>query len=1028
MSLYAPPTTAEMLQLNAADASSVYTTNFLRLQTTQLLDEVRIAYDKVGGVNPILVAIKQCLDALPEQQVTSSCLAMPGLPTRNLLKEVALQFAPPARLDVLGSHTLRHGIKKASSLTIDLAVTMPSSCFVPKDFLNYRYHDKRNLYLGVLAGSLQTLQVDGAAVVASIRVTSFHGDANKPVLVASLAKKIKGQSIILHVYPVLSEDCFSVAKLNPGRSNIRSEPAAPTPRYNNAILEDMRMLSHLKALHTVASQSPAFVEACMLTKVWLRQRSLDMNGFQASMLLLYLVHMKKIHLTTSSDAMFKIWLQFLASYDVSTPLVFPADGDVVPTEAALHVFSDAFDVVFLDASNRLNLFASLSTSGFAEMQWLAQQSYHWLSQGTLLDFQRVFILQHSVYARYDEYLHVPLPKAKANAVPTLEVDLDVAWPAYVAALATKALGNRVARVKSLITPASTWTLQGRRPLPTFLTLGLSIVPEHATRIVDKGPDADDTVAAAEFRAFWKTKAELRRFKDGAIVEAVVWDDVKPHEILCAIVSYIVLAHCPSIGDITSSNATLLEADTDATAFAKHVPALQKTWNALGATLRSLDDVLPLKVKDVQPVAPAYRYTSECPPLPHPLASKTPISVASKYISTVVEPVLVVLQFESSSSWPTTADALAKAKLGFYVHLAHALDEHKSRAYTCHVFATGVDVAVDGYVFRLLLHTERDRSLCADFGARQYAVPHAMQLHALQSRHPSFAPTVRFVRTWLESQLCASLLRLETVELLVASLFLSKEAPPTSILSGFTRFLTLLASHPWAEEALIVDLQETWSEKDHREVQKRFDASVTQPSTHPGLFVAASYEAMDTLSSWSRGSVHGTDERAMVHRLVSLARATTVSWLHWLKTGGAPHAWQSCFAHIMDYDVVLHLDTDALPSTKLHLSSKGPFGMAYYKNMRPDASALYLGLDPLSTVVVALRARLADFGLVFANKEVIAIRWKPTAFLPTRFRVMKATHLLPLENDSGSAVPQIFSLLREIQDMTHGIVARTELKA
>ncbi|KDO17149.1 hypothetical protein SPRG_17448, partial [Saprolegnia parasitica CBS 223.65] len=87
MSLYAPPTTAEMLQLNAADASSVYTTNFLRLQTTQLLDEVRIAYDKVGGVNPILVAVKQSLDALPEQQVTSSCLAMPGLPTRNLLKE-----------------------------------------------------------------------------------------------------------------------------------------------------------------------------------------------------------------------------------------------------------------------------------------------------------------------------------------------------------------------------------------------------------------------------------------------------------------------------------------------------------------------------------------------------------------------------------------------------------------------------------------------------------------------------------------------------------------------------------------------------------------------------------------------------------------------------------------------------------------------------------------------------------------------------------------------------------------------------
>lgn len=31
------------------------------------------------------------------------------------------------------------------------------------------------------------------------------------------------------------------------------------------------------------------------------------------------------------------------------------------------------------------------------------------------------------------------------------------------------------------------------------------------------------IAAAAFRAFWGDKAELRRFKDGSILEAVVWD-------------------------------------------------------------------------------------------------------------------------------------------------------------------------------------------------------------------------------------------------------------------------------------------------------------------------------------------------------------------------------------------------------------------------------------------------------------------------------------------------------------------------
>ena len=39
-----------------------------------------------------------------------------------------------------------------------------------------------------------------------------------------------------------------------------------------------------------------------------------------------------------------------------------------------------------------------------------------------------------------------------------------------------------------------------------------------------GPSADDKVLATAFRQFWGDKSELRRFKDGAIVEAVVWQE------------------------------------------------------------------------------------------------------------------------------------------------------------------------------------------------------------------------------------------------------------------------------------------------------------------------------------------------------------------------------------------------------------------------------------------------------------------------------------------------------------------------
>ncbi|CAI5527769.1 unnamed protein product [Closterium sp. Naga37s-1] len=52
-------------------------------------------------------------------------------------------------------------------------------------------------------------------------------------------------------------------------------------------------------------------------------------------------------------------------------------------------------------------------------------------------------------------------------------------------------------------------------------IGVSLAsPDTALRLVDKGPSADNKAEALKFRAFWGPKAELRRWKDGTITEAV----------------------------------------------------------------------------------------------------------------------------------------------------------------------------------------------------------------------------------------------------------------------------------------------------------------------------------------------------------------------------------------------------------------------------------------------------------------------------------------------------------------------------
>lgn len=55
-----------------------------------------------------------------------------------------------------------------------------------------------------------------------------------------------------------------------------------------------------------------------------------------------------------------------------------------------------------------------------------------------------------------------------------------------------------------------------------ILVGAVVDPLRALRLVDVGPAADDGAAAAKFRTLWGDKAELRRFQDGKICEALVW--------------------------------------------------------------------------------------------------------------------------------------------------------------------------------------------------------------------------------------------------------------------------------------------------------------------------------------------------------------------------------------------------------------------------------------------------------------------------------------------------------------------------
>ncbi|KAJ0411565.1 hypothetical protein ATCC90586_004215 [Pythium insidiosum] len=1129
LSKYALPSASELRHLHAADPTNTYRSSLFRMQIDELLGAVQSqpSAKSAAGLQSLLFEIKNIFEAMGDQQVTQEALQATALPIRNHIKrkEIVLPFQKPSRLDIVGSFILKNMAfaKKSqhadySTFTVDIAVEMPEACFLPKDFANYRYFDKRSLYLGVLLAELASHH----RLFSKVTLTGFNGAVEKPIGLLHVNPvhlkdhDIKLTRMCIRIIPVITNELFKFSKLAPTRNNIRHDPsmteedmkACSTPMYNNSILEDMLLRQHTRELHTALSESPAFAEACVLAKVWIRQRGFhktmdSLNGFLISMLLLYLYAKKRIAAQTPSDQMFKVLLQFLSTHDIEKePLQFPpAEGAVTPTHEGLQVFRSSFEVVFLDSSGRLNLFGRVTRDAWTELQLCAQESVKLAQHGSMEDFNALFIKKSDFWTRYDQYFWFPAALSVDEAddeTYTVEekraindMGLERFWMRKLARVVRRALTDRAVLVRPFTKDSEEWGMTNpTTPQRRKVALGLRINPENALRIVDKGPSADDKVASAEFRQFWGEKSELRRFKDGAIVEAVVWDEISPDNkqiVVETIVRYIVPEHFPRLSSdhIRASNSSLYAAlDVESqigavstkkiggTSFESTMNSVSKLWvifNAFAKTLRDLDS-LPLKVSDIMPLHPAFRYTGLHPVQPHPLAyskGEKKGTTPTSQVGTVLEPLTLQLKFERSSAWPSEKEALLHAKTGFYVHIAHELETHHNLR--CEVALDCVDVFLSGYVFRLVINSEKELSVVTGAtGAKRvsvvnspqyivtkqqtdYLARHANTIHALHSKNTSYGPTVRLAQRWLADKFMSNVISVEVVELLVAYCFLSSPtSTPHSILSGFLRFLKLLASYDWADSPLIVDLNSTFDDEKRREILRRFEASTHAASTHPAMFIAVDYEEMDCLSSWTRFK----PDQVIVQRLAALGKVAYEGLTHWLSSGASTAGWKVAFtSSITEFDAILHLEADKLPMKKQKLdgpnNKKHPYATHVYKNMDLTAVPVKVGFDPVGELMRDLEHKFGHLALFFVNgveTTQILLTWKPPAFLPTKFRAIASNQLLPLpkpasdDNDITSsetpddssttrsyAVPSVFELLAEMKRLGAGMIDRITLQ-
>ncbi|XP_043087510.1 nucleolar protein 6-like, partial [Puntigrus tetrazona] len=281
--LYKAPTVEELNQLK--EAENLFHCSMLKMQMEELLKEVSLSEHRKKLVDSFVQQVTDVLQSVPESEVVElddiswlSGVEVPFLLVPSTTKG-KFHMEPPKSINLVGSYPLGTCIKP--KVSVDLAVTIPSSILRQMDAINQRYSRKRALYLAALARHLSF-----ADCVGSLQYSCLHGNRLRPVLLLKPPGN-DSSKVTLRIHVVPPPDFLKPSRFHPQKNNIRTEwftgvantqqerTESPTPHYNATVLGDHLPLSHLQFLSAISAQCPAFGEGVSLLKVWLRQRELD---------------------------------------------------------------------------------------------------------------------------------------------------------------------------------------------------------------------------------------------------------------------------------------------------------------------------------------------------------------------------------------------------------------------------------------------------------------------------------------------------------------------------------------------------------------------------------------------------------------------------------------------------------------------------------------------------------------------------------------------------------------------------------
>lgn len=953
------------------------------------LSRRRISEKAHKGLEAALKNVKTALDALPKKKT----MRVDSSVVRNTLRrsahgrqldqlfradaylDLSLVCRPPTKVNVVGSFLLGY----SSTPVADVAIEMPSELFQSKDYLNYRYHDKRLLYLIYLSRHLAKTEGDKWLNV-SLTTADLNGDEAKPTLCVS---HVNQPDVVVRLIPALANGVFDNGRLGDDRRNVRSagdssivdDPSEATVTYNASILMDSSFVDNLQVLHSVAAVAPTFADTVLLMDAWCIRHRLITTKFILAAVLAQVIKKGTAPPRASREHLLRCALSSIRS-GILERLKMNGLRLCAALDPAMLYRSKAC------ASAALSV---IESNVAAEDPWFGIMPYLFVTARGAASAPR------PLSTLFDGFVRVSM--ADDGVLPSTEDLLSILKKTFVET-------RRASHVESL------------RPG----LFGIMLISEESMRRkVDMRPDACDV---ATFKTFWGEKAGLRRFKDGRIVESLVWTGGLHtlHEMalftfekhLGKAVGVRVI-----IGDIEEASSS----DGQDTSTSNRAIA---AFDELAKVLRSLEG-LPLSIRAVHGTSAHLRRCGA-----H--------SIRPYEVTRYTHPLDIVASFETSAAWPEDPVAISAAKAAFYVALKSTL---AGKGLHSKATISFLEITLAGFVFRLRIRVDKEKKLLPDFSEDRDTLVWETEtrvFHQDKIKHvgnPMMGSVARLAKRWLNAHLLLSQMGVrgeELVEMLVASIMSRPEVSKrNSVMGYFCQFLHLLGEFPWEVCPLAVfledhdkpgpagDKEERDSEYEHfiECVQQRF--SEKADGKMPFAVYNSWNEGKDDAETWFAKPY--APERVIADRIVATARSS-LSFIetHLMAPDCAP-SLRTIFATPTDmYDVILDLDSQLTPFAK-GSAQKGPF---------KGRGTPFVGLDPVQMLREELETCLGAFAMFLieqAGRSQIFVVWRPAAESAVTFSLRDAPFREP-DADERTLKPCREELLAEMRKIGNGLIVGT----